>query len=130
MNTSNESLIREIIENWAEAIRSKDIPGILKHHAKDVLLFDVPEPLQSKGIDDYCASWDMFYDWYGVDGEFKVNELVIHAGSDIAFCHGIIYCSGTENGKKSSYDIRLTIGLEMIDGEWTIVHEHHSAPAK
>jgi ketosteroid isomerase-like protein len=35
---------------------------------------------------------------------------------------------GTEDGKKVAFTLRLTIGLEKHNGEWIIVHEHHSQP--
>ncbi|HEY4197024.1 MAG TPA: nuclear transport factor 2 family protein [Mucilaginibacter sp.] len=132
MESSNEQLIKKIIDNWAAAVRAKNVPAILAHHSPDVLLFDVPEPLvQSKGIDAYKVSWEqVFYEWYGDDGGFDVTELNITAGDDVAFCTGIINCSGTEKGQKIHIKARLTIGLKKIDGQWTILHEHHSLAAK
>ena len=132
MEASNKQLIKEIIDNWAKAVRAKDIPAILAHHSPDILLFDVPEPLvQSKGIDAYRISWEqVFYNWYGDDGGFDVTELNITAGDDVAFCTGIINCSGTDKGQKVHIKVRLTVGLRKIDGRWIITHEHHSEAAK
>jgi len=132
MEATNEQLIRDIIDNWAKAVRAKDIDGILAHHSPNILLFDVPDPVvQSKGIDAYRESWEqVFYSWYGDDGGFEVTELNITAGNDIAFATGIIHCSGTDKGIKVHIKVRLTIGLKRIDGQWVIVHEHHSEAAK
>jgi ketosteroid isomerase-like protein len=131
METTNEQLIKGIIDNWAKAVRAKDIPGILAHHSTDILLFDVPKPVQSKGIGAYRLSWEqVFYDWHGDDGQFGVTELNITAGNDVAFCHGIINCSGVEKGQKVSIKVRLTIGLKKISNQWIITHEHHSEAAK
>ena len=79
MEATNESLIKDIIENWAKAVRARDIETILAHHSPDILLFDVPDPIvQSKGIDAYRESWEQtFYNWYGDDGQFEVTELSI-----------------------------------------------------
>ena len=126
---SNEHQVRELIEKWAHAVRARNVPAILSHHSAQILLFDVPPPLQSRGIDEYRSSWEnVFYPWYGPDGEFELDELTITAGDDVAFCHGIIHCAGTEAGMKTRYDIRLTMGLKKMNGQWTIMHEHHSAP--
>jgi uncharacterized protein (TIGR02246 family) len=132
MEATNESLIKEIIENWAKAVRARDIEAILIYHSPDILLFDVPGPIvQSKGIEAYRESWEQtFYSWYGDDGQFEVTELNITAGDDVAFCTGIINCSGTENGNKVSIKVRLTVGLKKINGQWIIMHEHHSEAAK
>jgi hypothetical protein len=40
----------------------------------------------------------------------------------------LLECAGTEEGKQVAFTLRLTIGLEKHDGEWVIVHEHHSQP--
>jgi ketosteroid isomerase-like protein len=131
MTNTDESRIREIVENWAKAVRAQDINGVLAHHSANILLFDLPEPVQAKGIDAYRLSWEeLFFPWYGEDGSFDVSELNITTGNDVAFCHGIINCSGTENGKKVNPTVRLTIGLKKINGEWTVVHEHHSEAVK
>jgi ketosteroid isomerase-like protein len=129
--TANQLLIRKIIENWAKAVRARDIDGIMAHHAPDILLFDVPEPFQSRGFEAYQLSWKkQFFPWYGDDGQFDVTELNITAGEDVAFCTGIINCSGNGSGQKADLTVRLTIGLKKINGEWIITHEHHSEAAK
>ena len=56
----NESQIRELVENWARAVRNEDMDGVLAHHADDIVMFDVPPPLQSKGIDAYKKTWELF----------------------------------------------------------------------
>ena len=52
-NTENEEVIRSLIENWASAVRRKDLSGILRNHSSNILMFDVPPPLQSTGIEAY-----------------------------------------------------------------------------
>ena len=68
MTSTEELQIRKLIENWADAVRRRDLENILKQHAPDLLLFDVPPPVQSKGIDAYRQSWDIFYRWFGHSG--------------------------------------------------------------
>ncbi|WP_411755896.1 nuclear transport factor 2 family protein [Sinorhizobium meliloti] len=43
----------------------------------------------------------------------------------MAFATCLVHCDGTSAGP---LDFRLSIGLKKIDGEWSIVHEHHSVP--
>ena len=57
----NEDAIRDLIMNWARAVRTRSLDGILAHHSSEILMFDVPPPLQSKGIDGYKKSWDLFF---------------------------------------------------------------------
>ena len=51
--TTDEITIRGLVENWARAVRAKDLGGILANHSPDILMFDVPPPLQCKGIEAY-----------------------------------------------------------------------------
>src|SRR5437867_4147944 len=79
--TTDEAAIRDLIENWAFAVRSKNYKGILANHAPDILMFDVPPPLQSKGIEKYKATWDLFFGCYHDDPAFDIREMNITAGS-------------------------------------------------
>jgi uncharacterized protein (TIGR02246 family) len=123
---SNEEQIRRLINDWAKAVRSKDMEGALAHHAKDIVIFDVPLPLQSKGIKAYRKTWELFFDNNpGGKGSFELKELKITAGDTAAFCYALLI---TRGGKEPQG--RLTIGLKKIRGRWMIVHEHHSYPIK
>src|SRR5215212_9519716 len=59
--SSDETAIRNLIENWARAVRERNIPGILAHHDPKILMFDVPPPFLSKGIKAYEKTWDFFF---------------------------------------------------------------------
>jgi ketosteroid isomerase-like protein len=49
----------------------------------------------------------------------------------MAFVSAATRCPGSEtSGKDVELDFRLTIGLRKSDGQWVIVHEHHSVPAE
>jgi len=54
------------------------------------------------------------------------------AVKDVAFAVAIMHCSPDSSGNQADKDgflFRLTVGLRKVDGEWHIVHEHHSIPA-
>lgn len=128
--TKDEAAIRALVENWAKAVRSKNIDGILANHSTDVLMFDVPPPLQSKGIDAYKKTWDLFFSWSQDPVLFDFSEMNITAGSDVAFVTAVMRCAGREpNGERSYLEFRLTIGLRKIASQWIVTHEHHSIPA-
>jgi ketosteroid isomerase-like protein len=127
-----EGQIREIIEAWADAVRRHDISGILAHHDRDIVMFDVPPPLQSRGMDEYRKTWDLFFSYHKPSQAFDIEELAITAGADVAFAVAIMRCgSGTSSGPPDQGDLlfRLTIGLRNVEGNWLITHEHHSVPA-
>jgi ketosteroid isomerase-like protein len=130
-NKANESQIRRLVGNWAQAARKEDMNGVLSQHANDIVMFDVPPPLQSKDIAAYKKTWELFFSWSQGSGVFDLSELKIAASDTVAFCHAIGTCAGrAKNGKTVKLKFRLTIGFRKIRGKWVIAHEHHSLPSE
>jgi uncharacterized protein (TIGR02246 family) len=128
--TVNEAAIRELVQSWARAVRAEDLDGILANHSTDILMFDVPPPLQSKGIEAYKKTWELFFSWSNDPVVFDIKDMDIIAGSDVAFVAALMRCAGTEkNGERIELEFRLTIGLRRIGDQWMVLHEHHSIPA-
>jgi ketosteroid isomerase-like protein len=132
MNESaDETTIRTLIENWAAAVRRKDLPAIMRDHAPDLVMFDVPPPFESRGIVAYEATWETFFRWAGTPVMFDVRRLEIVAGAEVAFAVALMRCNGGEpGGPAGELDFRLTVGLRKVGRRWTIVHEHHSIPTE
>ena len=123
--------IRELVESWAAAVRRRDIEGILHNHSSDIVMFDVPPPFQSKGIEAYKKTWDLFFSCNSDPIVFNITSMTITAASDVAFVVATMRCTEPgADGERRGLDFRLTIGLCKIDGQWTITHEHHSVPAE
>lgn len=118
---SNETQIRALVEKWASAVRAKDMDGVLVNHTDDIVMFDVPMPLQSKGMKEYKKTWELFFDHSpGGPGSFDVTELRIIASESVAYCHALV--------KVFNSKVRVTIGLRKERRQWLIAHEHHSYP--
>ena len=130
-NTNNdETQIRQLIEDWAQAVRNRDVDAILANHSDDMVMFDVPEPFQSLGIEAYRKTWDIFFKYTEPD-VFDIQRLKIVADENVAFCIATMKCSDKSGGAEFvPLDFRLTIGLKKMNGHWTIMHEHHSIPSK
>jgi uncharacterized protein (TIGR02246 family) len=127
-----EPEIKALIETWADAVRRHDLPAILAHHDEDIVMFDVPPPLQSRGLAEYKKTWDLFFAYHQPGQAFDVEELQTRAGDTVAFAVAIMRCgSATVSGPPApaGLQFRLTIGLCKVDGAWRIQHEHHSVPA-
>jgi uncharacterized protein (TIGR02246 family) len=126
----NEKQIRTLIENWAKAVRHKDIEAILAHHSEDIVMYDVPGPFESVGIDEYRKTWDLFFSFTKL-GVFDIQELHIVADMNVAFAFAKMKCEDKSKSEEFvPLDFRLTIGLKKINNQWTIVHEHHSIPSE
>jgi ketosteroid isomerase-like protein len=82
--------------------------GILANHAADIVMFDVPPLLQSRGIEAYQKTWDVFFAWSDDPAVFDFTDMQITAGTDVAFVAALMRCSGTEkDGKK----IKLAVSV-------------------
>jgi uncharacterized protein (TIGR02246 family) len=127
--TSDEADLRELIARWSKAVRDEDREGIRADHDADILMFDVPPPFLSRGLDAYMATWEGFFDWQAKPVEFNLQDIAITAGQDVAFATAIGHCCDLSSGEKVDLEFRLTIGFQKRDGRWRIVHEHHSVPA-
>lgn len=124
--------IKALLEAWAEAVRRHDIPAILAHHDRNMVMFDLPPPLQCKGIAAYEETWGLLFRYHQPEVAFDFEELNVTAGQDVAFAVGIMRCgpnSSANPADQNGFLFRLTVGLRKIDGEWRITHEHHSIPA-
>jgi uncharacterized protein (TIGR02246 family) len=128
--SDDEIAVRGVIEAWAAAVRARDYDGILRNHTPDFVMFDVPPPFESRGLDAYRKTWDLFLGWSEGAPRFEIAEMTVVAGHDVAFAFAKMGCFGPDAaGKPEPLDFRVTIGLKKIDGRWMIVHEHHSVPA-
>jgi uncharacterized protein (TIGR02246 family) len=127
---SDETALRSLIENWAKAVRDRDLAAIRADHDQHMLMFDVPPPTVLHGLDAYMASWDAFFSWSERPVAFDIRDVEITAGGDVAFATALGRCAGVDqHGKREALEFRLTIGFRKIDGQWRITHEHHSLPA-
>ncbi|TPM39153.1 nuclear transport factor 2 family protein [Mesorhizobium sp. B2-3-4] len=121
--------IRQLIEQWVDAVRRKDMDGILRHHSPDFIMFDVPPPLQSRGIEAYRHTWPLFFAASPDRPVFDIVDLEVTAGADVAFATALMRCIVVTKTGSSDLDFRLTICFRKIAGQWTFMHEHHSIPA-
>jgi ketosteroid isomerase-like protein len=120
-DTNNENQIHTLVENWAAAVRARDIEGAVAHHTDDIVMFDVPLPLQSRGLADYRKTWELFFaNNRGGAGSFDVADLHVTASDTVAYCHALL--------KIFDSTARLTMGLRRERGRWLVAHEHHSYP--
>jgi len=123
----DENQIRTLIERWAEAVHTGDLPTVLADHAEDIVMFDVPPPDQGvRGIDAYRQTWPPFFAWQQ-HASFEIETLEVSAGSDVAFAYALLRCGTPEDlAQTPESRLRLTIGLRKTDGRWVVTHEHHS----
>jgi len=82
MSEADETAIRALLDTWAAAVREHDLDGAVANRAPDIVMFDVPEPMQEKGLDAYRATWPRYFADAG-SRNFTLHELKIVAGVDV-----------------------------------------------
>jgi PhnB protein len=124
--SGDEARIRAVIDDWAKALRAKDVARLLSHHAADFVHFSLAPPLRDAADEKDLRKW--FSSWRGPLG-YEIRDLRITAGEDVAFCHSLNRLSGeTEGGVRSELWFRHTLCFRKIGGDWKIAHEHESVP--
>ena len=127
--TGDEAAVRALFDRWAQAVRDENLEGIRADHEPNILMFDVPPPFVSRGIEEYMATWQTFFRWQAKPVMFEFRDVAVTAGLDVAFATAIGRCGDTSSGQRVELDFRLTVGFRKRDGRWVVVHEHHSIPA-
>ena len=125
-----EDLIRQNVEDWAEAVRAKDIDRVLSLYAPDVVSFDLDPPLRYAGTDAKRRAWQEFFAVHTGPVVYEVRGLNITAHGELAFVHGLNHVTGTlASGHHSDMWVRWTACFRRIEGVWLVVHDHVSVPA-
>ena len=125
--TIDDTKIRSLIDERANALRNKDARGVISHLAEDFVQFSLAPPLIAtdanvKGFDAWFATWQ------GRLG-CELRDLTIAVGDGIAFSHSLNHMTGTKtDGQKVDLWFRQTLCFRKINGAWAIVHEHESVP--
>jgi uncharacterized protein (TIGR02246 family) len=130
MLMSDKHDIHALIERWAKAVREEDRSAIRVDHDPDILMFDVPPPFSSQGLDAYMATWEAFFASAEKPVAFDFHDVRVTCGQDVAFATAVGRCVNIDaTGKREPLEFRLTMCLRKTDGRWRVMHEHHSLPA-
>jgi len=119
--------VRRVIEDWSEALRTKDLERLWSHYASDIRVFDLAPPLQHRS-EQREALADWFETWEGPLG-LEFHDLAIAASGDLAFAHGLCRLRGKRtDGESTDLWYRATLCFRRTGGRWKVVHEHASVP--
>ena len=125
----DEAKIRQQVDKIVAGIRAKDLDGLRRLYAKDVVSFDVEPPLQHVGIEAKLKNWAKVFTFFQ-DVTYELRDLSLEVGDEVAFGHGFGRLSGTlGNGMATSgMWVRGTFCFRKIDGDWLIAHDQASVP--
>ena len=127
--TTDEAQIRSLLDEFRNVLRIKDSDRFMSLYSPEIVVFDVPPPLQRVGSQAYGKAVLEWFDSYRGPIAFETRDLSIAVGADVAFSHSLIRTSGTtKNGREIDRWQRWTLCLGKISGKWLIMHEHVSLP--
>ncbi|MFW0148478.1 YybH family protein [Mycobacterium sp. smrl_JER01] len=126
--SDDQTEITRTVVAWVEAIRARDIDGVVAAHADDIVMFDVPPPHDGiRGIVEYRQSWPPFFEFLATGATFELANLDVVTGDRVAYAYALLRCGRPEFlATNPGNRLRLTLGLRKVDGRWLIAHEHHS----
>jgi uncharacterized protein (TIGR02246 family) len=126
---SDEAQIRQLIEQWGQALHAKDLNTLMSYYAPDILTFDILPPLQYQGVDAYRKNLEAWFAAMQGPIEYETRDLRIVTGEEVAFCHSLNRVRSTmTTGEHTETWVRVTVGFRKMEGTWKITHEHVSVP--
>jgi ketosteroid isomerase-like protein len=125
----DEARIRQQVDKIVAGIRAKDLEGLRRLYATDVVSFDVEPPLQHVGIEAKLENWARAFTFFR-DVDYEVRDLAVTAGDDVAFGHAFGRLSGTlkDGTATSGMWVRGTFCFRKLGNNWLIVHDQASVP--
>ena len=123
------SEVQALFERQFEAIRMKNIDGLMSVYSPDIVYFDTVPPLQFAGP---AALRSRFLEWFdGYQGpiDLEVRDLQLVVNGDMAVAYWFSRARGTlKNGREVGSWVRATSTCRRSGSGWLIFHEHVSWP--
>lgn len=119
--------VTALIESWDQALRARDLDGLIARYADDVRVFDVGAQLQDRAA--YHEQWQACLPWFGDRAWIERRGMQLFAGPELAFLQGFIRVGGERSpAPEDTPWIRVTVCYRKVDGAWRVEHEHASMP--
>lgn len=124
---------RQLPDAYAAAVYDKDVSAFIALYALDARAFDAWDATPVTGLDAFRAMAANWFDSLG-DERVKVTFQDMHSsvGDDVAALHGFITFQAVDADEQPlrSGQERVSWLLERRQGQWLVVHQHTSLPAK
>jgi len=125
-----EALVRQRVADLAEAIRAKDIDGVMSVYAPNIVSFDIVRPPRYAGADGKRRAWQEVFAAYPGPIAYEVRDLNVTTQGELAFVHSVNHVNGRlASGHITDLWVRWTACFRRTDGVWLVVHDHVSVPA-
>jgi ketosteroid isomerase-like protein len=123
------AIIRQRVQDYVNAIRAKDLDGVMRFFAPDLVSFDLAPPLRYFGADNKRSEWQKAFGAFR-SISYEIRDLEVAVDGALAVVRGLNHFTGTPvTGPVTDVWVRWTACFRNIDGVWLIVHDHVSVPA-
>src|SRR5205809_899731 len=86
---NDEAEIKRVIEGGVEAIRDKNIEGVMSLYAPEVVSFDIVPPLRYVGAEAFRKAWEEVFSSFQDPIGYEIHDLTITVGDDVAFAYSL-----------------------------------------
>ena len=128
--SSIEAVLRKRMDEFAQAVRERDLERLMAFYAPDVVVFGARLPLETRGAAVHRQNVEQWFASFDGPLVFELHKLRITPGDGAAFCHYFALVTGARSSNRTSgYWLRGTTCFARRDGEWLVTHEHLSMPS-
>jgi ketosteroid isomerase-like protein len=129
LNENEAAEVRQHVNTLVDRIEAKDLAGLERLYAPDVVSFDVEPPLQHVGLDAKLRNWTNVFTFFR-DVRYELRDLAFTVDQSVAFAHGFGRLSGTlaSGAATDGMWVRATLCFRKVDGAWLITHDQVSVP--
>lgn len=129
LNKNDEAQIRALIDNRVKATQGKDIEGSIANYAKDVISFDVVDPLQYSGTEEMAKRLKEWFAAFKGLIKIEIQDLHITVANEVAFSYSFNHVNGARlDGAQLDMWWRETLCYQKLEDKWVITHAHNSVP--
>jgi uncharacterized protein (TIGR02246 family) len=127
--TNDETQIRQLMKDWCEALRTRDLDRLIQHYAPDVLFWDAVPPFQHRGAAAYRRTWELMLPHLPPRLGAELRDSEISVSGDLANMHCLTRLINEETKESATGGwVRVTVCYQRQQGTWRVIHEHVSVP--
>lgn len=125
--------IKDVFQNYADAVYEQDVEKFLSGYAPDVHLFDCWSQWAYNGVEEWkpaVAEWFGGLKEQGLQLRVELHDESGSENAEIAYKHcSVHFAAFDSDGQELRRMVnRFSFVLEKMEGSWRIVHEHSSLP--
>lgn len=123
----DKATILKATKAWSKALEKRDLDVMLAGYHKDIHLYDITPPYQTKGIKAYRKIWEESFKHFPAKFKSIHKNLKITVDGNVAYLTCLHKIQAIGDGPQMSW-IRATICFRKINRQWLVTHEHISIP--